>query len=148
MRVRRSLTFNSCTWFGEIRSCFCLPLLPQLACNAVPFLQPRTTIILTISIELGFQWYWMSALQVHHRVLHTPRKWKEDSNRDPHPRNLLHRWGDRIALCCKCNIRWSQNEHFLGFSFVVLNSGKEQFDHEILNIFQISNVNMCVLKKN
>ena len=24
---------NACTWFGEICTCSCLPLLPQLACN-------------------------------------------------------------------------------------------------------------------
>ena len=24
---------NTCTWFGEVGSCCCLPLLPQLACN-------------------------------------------------------------------------------------------------------------------
>ena len=28
---RRSL----CTWFGEVYSCCCLPLLPQLACNVI-----------------------------------------------------------------------------------------------------------------
>ena len=27
--LRKSL----CTWFGEVCSCCCLPLLPQLACN-------------------------------------------------------------------------------------------------------------------
>ena len=29
---------NACTWFGEVCSCCCLPLLPQLACN-----MPTTT---------------------------------------------------------------------------------------------------------
>ena len=24
---------NTCTWFGEVGICCCLPLLPQLACN-------------------------------------------------------------------------------------------------------------------
>ena len=24
---------NTCTWFGEVGSCCCLPLLPQLACS-------------------------------------------------------------------------------------------------------------------
>ena len=39
-QVMQSLTYkstgpgnNTCTWFGEVGSCCCLPLLPQLACN-------------------------------------------------------------------------------------------------------------------
>ena len=24
---------NTCTWFGEVGSCCCLPLLPEIACN-------------------------------------------------------------------------------------------------------------------
>ena len=44
----------------------------------------------------------MSALQVRHRVLHTRRKWKEDPDRDPHPRDMPHRWGDHTTLCSKC----------------------------------------------
>ena len=36
---------NTCTWFGEVGSCCCLPLLPQLACNVLATTYKTTSII-------------------------------------------------------------------------------------------------------